>query len=641
MGNLYVKEVDGGVVMFDRRHLMAIPFGRKDLMVIQVADREGIELSEFEEILPDVGVEAPDAGLISKNLDLKTEQMNQDLYRTTLYSAGEEDDSSFNLMVTQVFCNADDTIRAVYVAKSLYPQLVVAVSQEQLYREMDPGAIICIVRGSIESVHRAMSKKLVTGLYPKWAAALEGKRRDKFSYLLTYKKQYLERYLGGELPDAFINIFKAEGNTLRYTDSVIEFHNREDTARALRAIITQDTNDYETLFMLMAEQFTNSEHGLSVNGVSVRHTTETRVNKALVDVTLNYINGKRIPKSDVEECIRRALCYPDGEEQYNTFLSEVSKVSLKFHKAVLRGIPVRLYEGDLAAMDRLSPTEDGFKGLFEAKSDGDIIQNGFNHYTWGNAFADTHMRTRKCKGKKSQVFLMDQWRTIANFDAFYSRASDPHRKGSRSLTHASMDGVFNHSYTYASRFDRGGGDEELSGSKVLSRACIHVLNIMVRLDAFLVPSDRMICGKLTRHNPESLIGGYNSSALSIPKSMQTYALSIVREFAKGFEDAFQDARDRLDRSRELLANVIEKTQTELRTVGDRTDYIVTGTSGNRYRIDGASHGVYDMTGAHICIVRAMVTDVVGFDYLCSLILALSQDKRTAKSIYTLEKHLGL
>lgn len=56
------------------------------------------------------------------------------------------------------------------------------------------------------------------------------------------------------------------------------------------------------------------------------------------------INGIRINKNDMDECILFALCY-STQKAYNDFLKTVSKCSLKFHKIIMNGLKCTIRQG--------------------------------------------------------------------------------------------------------------------------------------------------------------------------------------------------------------------------------------------------------------------------------------------------------
>jgi hypothetical protein len=60
--------------------------------------------------------------------------------------------------------------------------------------------------------------------------------------------------------------------------------------------------------------------------------------------TRRYVNGHMINKIEVEEVAFQASCYDDAE-LYEKFVKSVSKMSLKWHKALAYGVPVKINAG--------------------------------------------------------------------------------------------------------------------------------------------------------------------------------------------------------------------------------------------------------------------------------------------------------
>ena len=59
---------------------------------------------------------------------------------------------------------------------------------------------------------------------------------------------------------------------------------------------------------------------------------------------LSYVNDKRINQNDVIDVMMRALCF-DTTEHYNQFLTDVSKVSLKYHTGLSNGLIILFQKG--------------------------------------------------------------------------------------------------------------------------------------------------------------------------------------------------------------------------------------------------------------------------------------------------------
>ena len=77
-----------------------------------------------------------------------------------------------------------------------------------------------------------------------------------------------------------------------------------------------------------------AEYIITINGIEVKakRTTEN---------TRRYVNDVMINKAEVEEVIFQASCY-NNTEDYEKFIKSVSKMSLKWHKALANGIAVKI-----------------------------------------------------------------------------------------------------------------------------------------------------------------------------------------------------------------------------------------------------------------------------------------------------------
>ena len=90
--------------------------------------------------------------------------------------------------------------------------------------------------------------------------------------------------------------------------------------------------------------------GVKINGVKVTYEEKSRVSTRRVskdsdetyemEITTAYVNDKRIAWDDVETVITSASCYHD-QARYDEYVQSVCKVSLKYHRAVLNGLPLQ------------------------------------------------------------------------------------------------------------------------------------------------------------------------------------------------------------------------------------------------------------------------------------------------------------
>lgn len=90
-------------------------------------------------------------------------------------------------------------------------------------------------------------------------------------------------------------------------------------------------------FDLAIEYLSSRIESGTFDGINVEVTRKQ--NSAGIEYS--YINGHRINKGEVAECVRNSLCYTT-QEGYEEFLKKISKCSLKFHKYLQRGVSMKL-----------------------------------------------------------------------------------------------------------------------------------------------------------------------------------------------------------------------------------------------------------------------------------------------------------
>lgn len=102
-----------------------------------------------------------------------------------------------------------------------------------------------------------------------------------------------------------------------------------------------DTINFDNIFEYFIQYVSRLAARTAVSGVigDVTFHVERKELKNANNVrsTLTYINSSRINAEEVEECLQRALCFTT-QKDFNYFLSEVSKCSLKIHKSLQRGV---------------------------------------------------------------------------------------------------------------------------------------------------------------------------------------------------------------------------------------------------------------------------------------------------------------
>lgn len=80
-----------------------------------------------------------------------------------------------------------------------------------------------------------------------------------------------------------------------------------------------------------------------IGDVSFDVKTKSSKGPSGVTSSRKYINGHRVNKDEVEQCLQQALCY-ETQEDYDKFLQSVSKCSLKVHRYLQLGLDLSVYD---------------------------------------------------------------------------------------------------------------------------------------------------------------------------------------------------------------------------------------------------------------------------------------------------------
>jgi hypothetical protein len=108
---------------------------------------------------------------------------------------------------------------------------------------------------------------------------------------------------------------------------------------------------------------------------------------------------------------------------------------------------------------------------------------------------------------------------------------------------------------------------------------------------------------------------------------------IGESYVTMFGDSIKEQCDVLKRSKALFDRIVKQEKVEVSE--NEREFIVTGTSGKKYKITTSGAVTDQTTGRHICIVNGGTRELGGWDYLASLVAALAHDNRTAKAVDTL------
>jgi hypothetical protein len=144
-------------------------------------------------------------------------------------------------------------------------------------------------------------------------------------------------------------------NEMVITNNSIEYQKQKITAdianlssiliKEAARLVAIDNINFDALSELFFLKISQSQIPVSgiIGNVSFCLNPTTSTNTAGTSVTRYNINNKRINKNEIEECLRRALCY-QTQLDYDYFIDSVNKCSLKVHNLLQLGIDITVYD---------------------------------------------------------------------------------------------------------------------------------------------------------------------------------------------------------------------------------------------------------------------------------------------------------
>jgi len=165
-------------------------------------------------------------------------------------------------------------------------------------------------------------------------------------YEKTANSNILQRVIEDKLPHATYNGIKLTKHKVQYEHITLE---ATDLIKMLQNIAIFD--ERTDIYSVVAD-YTRYIHQ-AVENAALREDGnpsiefEFKINDIPIKLKREYsnsrrtINGKHINIAELMEVMNQATCYSDAAE-YNKFIKAVSNMSLKLHKAVANGVPVKI-----------------------------------------------------------------------------------------------------------------------------------------------------------------------------------------------------------------------------------------------------------------------------------------------------------
>lgn len=185
--------------------------------------------------------------------------------------------------------------------------------------------------------------RLMVKRYEQYKARVAAEK-EKEIILANKIQEKLDKLKNKEAP-LIVNGITFTSDTITYEGQVL-YLEREDWVyyllRQSSFYFSLDSLNFEVIFEKFINNICADDRG-KIGDISFTLSCKTTVNQKNIKQTRNYINDIRINHNEISECLERALCF-QKQEDFDYFLSEVSKCSLNIHKYLQRGIKLTVQD---------------------------------------------------------------------------------------------------------------------------------------------------------------------------------------------------------------------------------------------------------------------------------------------------------
>lgn len=456
--------------------------------------------------------------------------------------------------------------------------------------------------------------------------------RSRASAMVTAYRAYVKDVLDLKIVDFHHGAYTFKVGKIRSEVRFDQYHMSMPNAAFKDMVAKLVTTDKHLSLVTLMENILKDVKGIKVGLVDLEYRHDT--NK------FTYINQIRINKDDISACFAAVTRFTKTAD-YNKFLTEISRTSIKLQTILRSGVLLKLLRGNgnNTPIELRSLSEHPKLGRFSW----DTVANAQSGYNAFIALGNNSNITASSRVLEFPLTIKKDFRKSA-YVTFLGK--------DRQLN-SDLDTFINFC-----RNNYGGTHLKVRFEPSTRPATVPACNIdftiverLFRMDRYFEEKDRIIPSHVYTFVNET----YKVKNYRIADSTEAWQFfaGLMPALSADFKSNIDEKLDGVVQSLELLDSVIKRYGiVEHKNSQDRVDFfLVTGESGSIYKVNLAG-GVYRHKMAHdtdvttndeyICIDPASghgQSSDLGFNYTVSVMMALTNDSVIAPSIYTLADRL--
>lgn len=456
----------------------------------------------------------------------------------------------------------------------------------------------CFINAATAKVTRVKLEKMIPDREDMFNYTLKRYFNCRELLLKEYEKNVnagiLQKIIDKKVPHASYNGIKLyndkavyENISIEYTDlvkilqTIAVFDERTDIYSLVRDFVQYTVKSLEYTRWL-TEDKTEIVYNFKINEININL-------KRTSDNSRRTINNKHINIAELEEVLCQATCY-NSEDEYNKFVKAVSKMSLKFHKAIANGIPVKI-------IDTLT----------------------YEDYRKPEAPACAPKIRFKKEDNKYKLIISPTENVPIKLNSCISKLAQINRK---------TNGGWGR---YSGRRDYQYARNEVIQALILCCTFEEEDTVTTTESVMLTDQD----GNYIRKDD----GTFLVETKEVTRKQKVTKNYLTNEQAAFIcREAEQFQKKALEKSKIFLETAIKCTNATKVSLDHQPGYMVEGKT-KRYFVNEKTNTVHDYdTKAYICIVEQGHQIQLGYDALAARLYALKNDSVMAQQISTLRKN---